>query len=103
MTTVATPKPKLQDANLTSVVGLTLAFVPFVGFIVSTVSLFIARRERSHPGFALIGMAVGAIAIMMAVGTTFAVFQTAGALGFDVWHTYSPDELEAFYNRISKG
>lgn len=102
MTIVAPQRPKLQDANLTSIVGLTLGVVPVVGLIVSTVALVAAVRERSHPGFALIGVALGLFAVsIFVVGFSFVLY-AASVTGFDFSQTYTLDELRAFYEQVSK-
>jgi drug/metabolite transporter (DMT)-like permease len=102
MTTVVAQRPKLQDANLTSIVGMTLGVVPVVGLIVSTVALVAAIRERSHPGLALIGIALGLFAIgIFAVGFGFVLY-AASVTGFDFSQTYTLDELRAFYEQVSK-
>jgi len=102
MTTVAAQQPRLQDANLTSIVGLTLGIVPVVGLLVSAVALVAAIRERSHPGFALIGIALGLFAVsVFAVGFGFVLY-AASVTGFDFSQTYTLDELRAFYEQVSK-
>lgn len=103
MTTITAPRPRLQDANLTSIVGMTLGIVPLVGLIVSAVGLGIAVRQRSHPGFAIIGIVLSVFTLLLFVGTFIILFQAAAAAGLDLTQTQSPEELKAWYDRILKG
>ena len=103
MPTVTASRPRLQEANLTSIVGMTLGIVPLVGLIVSTVGLGIAVRQRSHPGFAIIGIALSLFTLVLFVGTFIILFQAAAAAGLDLTQTQSPEEMKAWYDRILKG
>lgn len=103
MTTITASRRKLQDANLTSIVGMTLGIVPLVGLIVSAVGFGIAVRQRSHPGFAIIGIALSLLTLALFVGTFIILFQAAAAAGLDLTQTQSPEELKAWYDRVSKG
>lgn len=103
MTTATASRPRLQEANLTSIVGMTLGIVPLVGLIVSAVGLGIAVRQRSHPGFAVIGIALSLFTLALFVGAFIILFQAAAAAGLDLSQTQTPEEMKAWYDRISKG
>lgn len=94
---------KLQDANLTSIVGMTLGIVLLVGLVVSAVGLGIAIRQRSHPGFAVIGVAISLFTLLLFVVAFVILFQAAAAAGLDLSQTQTPEEMKAWYDRISKG
>ncbi len=102
MTTATAPRRSLQDANLTSIVGMVFGAMPLFGLGISIAGLVIALRERSHPGFALIGIGLGIISTATLVVAVLLFMHAVAVTGFDIGQTYTPEELKSFFERVSK-
>lgn len=96
MTTIS-QKPTLATGNITSIVGMTLGIVPLAGLIVSVLGLVRSIRERTHPGFAVIGVGLGLFSTVLFVALSVGIGFLLGSNGIGPTDTITPEQFRQMF------